>query len=189
MNDITFGLYRENCLLSTIAHFPYISSHIILRFNSNLFCNIRNQDTKLRKLQEILRRMYKAHKVKRFRIATGEYIYHIDNRKSKQWKHKYMRNLYIAENNIKEFQYEYNFGYGIADALYKKGFWYFLEVDTGSHEFSQNVKKYELYYDTKRWGQTFKSFPDIIIYTTRPDSIKKQIKNSNVYFKIIPCYV
>jgi len=185
-------MYRKNCLLGIIAHYGYLSAYMLVHFcPTDLFAGL-SYDSKLRKIRYLLLKCYEEKHVKRFRIGSGEYVYYVEDRRSKQWKHIFMRNKYITENKIKDFEYEYNFMFGRADAFYKhKGFSYFLEVDTGAHDFKQNITKYESYYKSQRWKTQFQLFPTIVVYTTRPETIKKlvHIASCELEFNIVSCYL
>lgn len=194
INTMSLGMYRKTTILNIISEYEYLTAKMILYLCPHIVETVRKYKDKLRKIQHTLLVLYKNKRLRRFKINTNEYVYYTEERKSKQWKHKFMRSRFMCDYKIKQFEYEYNFLFGIADAIYnKKGFWNFLEVDTGKqHNFISNTTKYNHYYKSKKWKINFKIFPDLVVYTTRPNFIKnilKQELNKDILYEVIPCYI
>lgn len=63
------------------------------------------------------------------------------------------------------------------DIIVNTNNWVLVEIDLSNRRFREKVKKWELYYESYGFIKQFTLFPPILILSTNPDKVKKNIEN------------
>lgn len=168
---------REENILEMVQQYRYVERSMI---SQQLF-KFPSGDAKSR---QVLSKMHRGELVQRFKPgAHGEYVYHLDPKRSAKWRHWLDLNRFHfgLMRELKSWQkvlywdHEVKYPGGQADGFYivktslEGGVMFFLEMDDGSNKFDK-LQKYMTYKDSRQWKSQWwakDSFPLVLIVTPR----------------------